>query len=294
MHALNAIGQTLVVWISCGYGGNQNLSAAWTMPDLSVTITPPLPLPRRSRLCPSSLAAITASIALLLIGSAPASAANERPDASFGVFPSDPVSGEPVRFVSYACDPDGRLAQVVWDFDGDGEWDDGFGRVVRHAFDAGSHRVSSRATDLKGAQSVKARVVNVRPGSPEYVLPRPFTPPFLSPPFPAVRLAGTLTKTGIRVSLLTVRAPVCSRVTVRCRGEGCPTRRVTRLKGRKVLRIRAFDGKRLREGVTLEVLVSKRDRIGKYTRFRIRRGRYVRFDTCLRFGARRGSPCPAG
>jgi hypothetical protein len=208
-------------------------------------------------------------------------------------FPSDPVSGEIVRFVSYACDPDGRLAQIVWDPDGDGEAD-GVGRVVRHAFDAGSHTVRSRATDFKGAQSpAKTRVVDVRPGSPEYVLPRFFTPPLLSAPFPTIRLAGTLTGMGIRVSLLTVRAPVCSVVTVRCRGVGCPVRRVTRLKGRKVLRIRAFDGKRLRQGVRLEVLVNKRDRIGKYTRFRIGDGRYTRSDACLRFGDRRGGRCPA-
>ncbi len=265
------------------------------MDDAGHSVTnPPLPLPRRSRLYATSLAAITATLALLLIGSAPASAANERPDASFGVFPSDPVSGETVRFVSYACDPDGRLSQIAWDFDGDGAWDDGLGRVVRRAFDAGSHRVSSRATDSKGRQSVKARVVDVRPGSPEYVLPRVFKPPFLSP-FPLIRLAGSLTKTGARISELTVRAPVCSKVTVRCRGKGCPARPVIGLTGRKALRIRAFDGRRLREGVTLEVLVSKRDRIGKYTRFRIRRGSSPqRFDTCLRFGARRGSRCPAG
>ena len=261
--------------------------------ERTVTFNPPPPPLRRSRSYAPSLAAITTALALLLIGSVPASAANERPDASFGVFPGDPVSGESVRFVSYACDPDGRLAQIAWDFDGDGDWDDGVGRVIRHTFDAGSHTVSSRATDLKGAQSAKARAVDVRPGSPEYVLPRPFTPPLLSPPFPAVRLAGTLTNTGIRVSLLTVRAPVCSVVTVRCRGDGCPVRRLTRLKGRKVLRIRAFEGKRLRAGVRLEVLVSKRDRIGKYTRFQIRQGRYARFDTCLRFGDRRGSRCPA-
>jgi hypothetical protein len=208
------------------------------------------------------------------------------------VFPRDPVSGETVRFVSYACDPDGRLGQIAWDFDGDGQWDDGLGRVVRHAFDAGSHSVSSRATDSKGARSTRARVVDVTAGSPEYVLPRPFTPPFLSP-FPVIRLAGTLTPRGARVRLLTVRAPVCSKVTVRCRGDGCPRRRVSRVKGRNVLRIRAFDGTRLRERAKLEVLVSKRDRIGKYTRFTIRRGRSpLRFDSCLGFGAKRGSACP--
>ena len=259
------------------------------------TLTLPCSSPATLPFVATSLAVITATIALLLIGSAPASAANERPDASFGVLPerSGIRRNGPLRVLRMRS---GRPArQIAWDFDGDGQWDDGLGRVVRHAFDAGSHRVSSRATDFKGAQSVRARVVDVRPGSPEYVLPRAFTPPFLTP-FPVIRLAGTLDPDGrSRSALLTVRAPVCSMVTVRCRGKGCPARPVTRLTGRKTLRIRAFDGKRLREGVTLEVLVSKRDRIGKYTRFRIRRGSSPRrFDTCLRFGARRGSRCPAG
>jgi hypothetical protein len=43
--------------------------------------------------------------------------------------------------------------------------------------------------------------------------------------------------------------------------------------GTRYWRIRAFEGKNLRKGVTLEILVSKRDRIGKYTRFRIVRER---------------------
>jgi hypothetical protein len=240
------------------------------------------------------LFALVAALALLAVGSAPASAANVRPDASFGVFPSDPVSGETVRFVSYACDPDGSLAELAWDLDNDGSWDDAVGRAAQRAFPTGSHWVSLRATDSSGAQSVKPRLVSVVPGSLEYVTPRLFTPPLLSP-FPVVRLAGRLTEAGARIDLLTVRAPVCSRVTVRCRGTRCPVRRVTRLMGRKLLHIRRFEGRSLRAGTRLEILVTKRDRVGKYTRFRIRRERPpLRFDTCLRFRATTGSACPAG
>jgi hypothetical protein len=247
--------------------------------------------PRRS--CAHSLLALAATFAVLAFGAAAPSLANEPPDASFGVFPSDPVSGELVRFVSYACDPDGSLAELAWDLDGDGSWDDGVGAAVQGRLAPGSHRVSLLATDRRGAQSTRSRLISVAPRS-VYVLPRPFTPTLLRP-FPRVRLAGRLTERGALIRILSVRAPVCSRVTVRCRGATCPVRRVTKLSGRKPLHIRAIEGKRLRAGVRLEVLVSKRDRIGKYTRFRILRGRTpLRFDTCLPYRATRGSPCPPG
>jgi PKD domain len=234
----------------------------------------------------------TAILALGLLADASASAQNAPPDAGFGFFPRDPVSGQMVRFVSYACDPDGSLVEQAWDLDNDGSFDDGRNAQVVTSFTAGLHTVRLRATDNDGAAVVRARTVGVVPGSPEYVAPAPFSPPLLSP-FPVVRLAGRLTETGARIRLLTVRAPICSRVTTRCRGRSCPFRRRTKLAGRKVTRIRAIQGKNLSAGVRLEVLISKRDRIGKYTRFRIRRDRPpLRLDRCLRFGDTRGTPCP--
>jgi len=259
-----------------------------------MTIPSAPPAPRRSRSRATLLFAITLVLALLLIGSAPAWAANARPDASFGVFPSDPVSGQMVRFVSYACDPDGALAEQAWDLDDDGVFDDGAGREVSTSFGAGSHSIRLRATDLTGAVSVRSRLMEVVPGLPEYVVPRPFNPPLLSP-FPVIRLAGRLTETGAQIRLLTVDAPVCSRATLRCRGRGCPVRRVTRLVGRKPLHFGGIERRRLPAGVRLEVLVSKRDRVGKYTRFRIRRNRSPsRVDACLRFRSQTASACPAG
>ena len=235
---------------------------------------------------------VATALVLLCGGVSSASAANEAPDASFGFFPPDAVSGQVVRFVSYACDPDGSLSQQAWDLDDDGSFDDGLGSEVQTVFPVGPHRVSLRATDRKGLAAVRTKVIDIAAGSPLYLLPRPRTPTLLSP-FPIVRLAGRLTKTGARIRLLAVRAPVCSRVTIRCRGRGCPFRRKTRLKGRKPLRVRALQGKQLRAGAQLEVLVSKRDRIGKYTRFRIMRGRPPRrMDRCLPFGETRGRACP--
>jgi hypothetical protein len=239
------------------------------------------------------LAAITA-IAGLAVAAAAATAAaqNVRPDATFVAFPDDPVAGQTVRFVSYGCDPDGRLIQQAWDLDGDGLFDDAFGASASRSFPAGSPTVGLRVTDNKGTVGVRRRTLDVAPGRAEYVLPRRTRTPLLSP-FPIVRLSGSVSFIGTRVERLTVRsAPVCSRITVRCRGEGCPWRRSTKVMGRRPVRFRALE-RTLAAGVVLEVLVRKRDRIGKYTRFRLREGRGpARQDLCLRFEDRRGTPCP--
>ena len=255
-----------------------------------LTITSSLPNPPRSRSL-ATLFAIAAALALLAVGSAPASAANVLPDASFGVFPSDPVSGETVRFVSYACDPDGSLAELAWDLDNDGSWDDAAGRAARWAFPAGSHRVSLRATDSSGAQSFKSRLVSVVPGSLEYVVPRLFTPPLLSP-FPVVRLAGRISNDGTRLRLFSIEAPTGARVVVTCRGRSCPFRLSARSavadpgKGKvhssASLRIRQLEKRVLKKGVRVTIYVTKPGTIGKYVQFKFRKARPPkRVDRCL-------------
>jgi hypothetical protein len=239
------------------------------------------------------LAGITA-VAALAIAAAPAAAGapNERPDATFSALPAEPVAGQVVRFVSYGCDPDGRLREQAWDLDGDGLFDDAFGPSASRSFPTGSPRVGLRVTDDEGVVAVRRRTLDVAPGRPDYVLPRLSRTPLLSP-FPIVRLVGSVTLFGTSIERLTVRsAPVCSRITVRCRGEGCPWRRTTRVMARRPVRFRALE-RTLAAGVVIEVLVRKRDRIGKYTRFRLREGRApARRDLCLRFEDRRGTPCP--
>jgi hypothetical protein len=244
---------------------------------------------RRSCSTPVRLALAGLALACAWGGSS-AFAADEPPDASFAFFPSDPVSGEPVHFVSYACDPDGSLIEQAWDFNGDGITD-ASGTDVTTSFAAGSHAVSLRATPKVGLPVVRTQTVGVAPGSPQYVLPHPFDPPLLNP-FPIVRMVGRFTETGVRVRFLSVRAPVCSRATVSCRGRGCPFRKRSQLVGRHASRIRPLAGKRLRAGVRLTVLVRKRDRVGKFTRFQIRRDRPPRrVDRCVRFGETTPIPC---
>jgi hypothetical protein len=231
-----------------------------------------------------------ATVGAILACAGSAFAANARPDANFGFFPRDPVAGQSVRFVSYACDPDGELVEQAWDLDGDGLFDDDSGRGAVGRFPAGTHLVRLSVSDRRGITATRNRIIDVERGSPEYVVPEPFKPPLLIP-FPLVRLSGNVSGAVTRVRVLSVRAPVCSRATVLCQGPSCPWRRRTQEVGRGPARFRGLST--LAAGAIVRVLVTKRHRIGKYTSFRMRADRPPkRRDRCLPFGARRGVPCP--
>jgi hypothetical protein len=63
---------------------------------------------------------------------------------------------------------------------------------------------------------------------------------------------------------------------------------------RSRIRVRAFQ-RFLRSGTTVEIFVTKRDRIGKYTKFRIRGRRPPsRIDRCMVPGRSRPQRCPRG
>lgn len=101
-------------------------------------------------------------------------------------------------------------------------------------------------------------------------------------PLPArVRLSGRLTATGARITRLRVRAPRGSIVRFRCRGSRCAIRRKRYVVGWSATRVRPAQ-RAYPAGVVLEVFVSAPNRLGKYTRFRIRRGRAPgRQDACV-------------
>ena len=216
--------------------------------------------------------------------------ANRLPTAAFTFFPASPLTDDPVTFTSTSTDPEGPIASQVWDLDGDGQFDDGATPSGARRFPApGSYSVGLRVVDADGAESSVRQAVAI--------LPRP---PALLSPFPVVRLLGTVSESGTRVRLLTVRAPRPSRIEIRCRGRGCPRARGKRRRATASVRVRRVGPVRFRRlerrlgvGAVLTVRVTKGARtVGKYTRFRIRRhSPPARKDLCVMPAPRRLIRC---
>jgi hypothetical protein len=127
----------------------------------------------------------------------------------------------------------------------------------------------------------------------------PVQPPLrLLEPFPVVRMRGRTTPRGARLSLFTIRGPHGATAKVRCKGRGCPAKRMRAKiktksrKGARAIRFRRLE-RFLRAGIELRVTVTKPGTVGKYTRIRIRRMKLpVRVDRCVRPGSAKPTACP--
>jgi hypothetical protein len=216
------------------------------------------------------------------------SVSNRLPAVSFTFFPSAPVAGEVINFVSTSRDPDGTIANQAWDLDNDGGFDDGIGALASMRFPkAGTYVVRLWAVDNNRAEQITTQDVAVSAA--------PLT---LLSSFPVVRMVGKPTSRGVRITRFTVEAPAGATVEVRCRGRGCPrrsqVRKVTSTNGKqtRLLRFRRFE-RRLRARAAVRVFVTKPGTIGKYTSFRIRKDNAPkRRDLCMLPGAKLPSPCP--
>lgn len=124
---------------------------------------------------------------------------------------------------------------------------------------------------------------------PVAAIPPASRPAFLRP-FPVVRIRGFYARGGARITLLSVTGRRGATVRARCLGRGCPVRALG--PRRAPVRLRAFE-RYLPSGVVLEVRVTRRSRIGKFTSFRIRAHRApVRRDACLMPGRSAPASCP--
>ncbi|MGI9096970.1 MAG: hypothetical protein ACR2H2_00460 [Solirubrobacteraceae bacterium] len=125
-----------------------------------------------------------------------------------------------------------------------------------------------------------------------FVVPSSVQTPLLMP-FPIVRLRGRTDRGRVRITLLTVRAPATSQVSIYCTGRSCPRKRLTIRAGKKIVRVRQFE-RRLRGGTVLKIYVTKPGFIGKYTRFRFLNNRVpLRADRCARTPGAQPRNCPA-
>jgi len=249
-------------------------------------------------------------------------AANAAPTADFSASTTTPDTGQAVTLTSTSTDPDGRPLTQEWDLDDDGAYDDANGGTASVTFTtSGTRRVGLRVTDSGGTVRMTSREIAVRdrppPGpapsggsSPPASFPAPVVngpappkPTLIGPrlldPFPLVRIRGVTTPRGARVDLLSVRTLGGTKILVRCRGRGCPWARKTAHARFSARRLRAvnmpgFKRRHLRAGTVLEVFVTQKGMIGKYTRFKIRRLKApLRTDSCTAPGRTRVRRCPA-
>jgi hypothetical protein len=226
---------------------------------------------------------------------------NRPPAASIAQIPQSALVGDQVSFFSTSTDPDGAIVKHGWDLDGDGSYDDGAsGFASRTYATPGAHPVALQVTDDQGAFGVASTAVSVAPRPGDATRLIVLGSPSLMSPFPIVHISGILRRNGIKLRLLTIEAPKGVRVQVDCRGRGCPfkRRRATvsaSSQATGTVRFRQFRKRVLRTRAQLEIRVSHRAAVGKYTRFRVRRGSPpLRVDRCLPPGKRRPVACPTG
>jgi hypothetical protein len=210
------------------------------------------------------------------------------PLASFKWFPPVPQTGETVSLVSSSTDAASPITALAWALTGTGPFQSG-GSVFTTSFSTpGPHVVRLQATNAAGLSSVASQTIDVTGRR---------TP--LMQPFPVVRIAGSYDAAGVKLRLLRVQQmPAGARVTVRCKGRGCPFKSASRLsvstkQGVAPIELKGFE-RSLPAGVTLEVLISKPGEIGKYTRFKVRRAKLPeRSDACLNPAGTQPLVCPS-
>jgi hypothetical protein len=211
------------------------------------------------------------------------------PSASFTWFPTSPQVGESVSLVSSSTDPESPLTGFAWALSGSAPFAAGTPTLTMSFATPGPHVVRLQVTDAAGRSRQAAQTITVRHHEAT-----------LMEPFPIVRIAGRETRAGARLSLLTVTAPISSRVTVRLRRKGSRPDSLSRVatagvsagSSTALLTFRHF-ARAIPAGAVLEVRITKSGQIGKLMRFVPHRGRLpTRTDACLSTG---GTPvrCPA-
>jgi hypothetical protein len=120
--------------------------------------------------------------------------------------------------------------------------------------------------------------------------PPPATTLSFIKPFPVIRIAGRFKGTRTTLTRVTVRTPRGTRVRIRCSGKGCAFKR--KAVAAKLISLRSLR-RTYRPKATIEIRVTKAEKIGKYMRLRTRRGKApVRSDRCLMPGETKPVRCP--
>jgi len=253
---------------------------------------PPTPKPAPTPTTPTSptktTTGSTTAPASVATGTSAAVSHPGAPIAQFKWFPAVPQTGETVSLVSISTDLASPITGTAWALASNGPFQAG-GVLLTTSFSTpGGHLVRLRVTNASGLSSIATETINVVSA----------TAPLMQP-FPVVRIAGVETSFGVRLGALRVQQlPLGAKISVRCRGRGCPIKFASRLakagsRGVTPVEFPRFE-RGLRFGVVLEIMVSKAGEIGKYTRFVVRRGKLPeRVDMCLNPAGELPFVCPS-
>jgi hypothetical protein len=212
------------------------------------------------------------------------------PSASFTWFPEQPRVGEQVTLISSSTDTSSPITSFAWGLTPLEPIRPGHATTTTSFSTPGAHVVRLQVMDAAGRSATASETIAVHHQAAT-----------LMEPFPIVRFTGRETARGVKLTLVTVSAPVSARVTVRLRGTGVRTTTQSRVAaaskqspvpGAALLSFPRF-ARSLAAGSVLEVRVTKAGQIGKLTRFIPRRGKLPRrTDSCLSTGEK-PIVCPA-
>jgi hypothetical protein len=209
------------------------------------------------------------------------------PRASFTWSPEKPKVGQTALFASTSTATTSPIRSYAWDFSGNdsfGPFEPG-GPTVRTSFSTpADHVVRLRVTAADGQSDIAVETVHMSPPRRGVLTP-----------FPVIRIVGTLVRRGVRIRLLTVRAPAGARITATCSSHRiCHVRTAKAVaRRRRPVRFHTFE-RLIPAGARIQVRVTKPGSIGAYTSFLVRHHRLpVRRDSCLNRAGVRPIPCPS-
>ncbi len=220
----------------------------------------------------------------------PAVATPSPPTASFKWIPANPQAGEPVTLASNSTAGSSPIVSYAWSLAGNGVFTRGESTLTTVFATPGSYTVQLRVTDANALSSTVAEKVAVATAA----IP-------LMQPFPVVRMAGSFSRSGARITLLAALAPVGANVRITCHGKGCATKSqgfvaaagAKSKSGTVQITFKRFE-RFLRSGVVVEIWISKHGQIGKFTRFVIHAGKSpTRVDQCLNPAGTTPIVCPS-
>ena len=131
------------------------------------------------------------------------------PSASFTWFPELPRVGETVTLVSSSTDAASPLTSFGWSLSATEPFHSGRSTTTTTFSTPGAHVVRLQVADAAGRSATASQTIVVRHQAAT-----------LMQPFPIVRIAGRETRRGVKLTLVSVSAPVSARVTVKIRGTG--------------------------------------------------------------------------